>query len=270
MTHPQTPTETPTKAPAHRPSAAAPPPPTRPAVLILGAGSDIARALAADYAAAGHPLMLAARRPEALERDRADLALRYGVPVTVHAYDALDLDAIPAFFDALPEVPGVAISAVGLMPDAAAATRDPRLGALTVATNFTGPAAALEEAARRMAAAGGGTVIGIGSVAGDRGRAKNAWYGASKAGFAAVLSGIRQAYARRGVHVMTVRPGFVATRMTEGMDLPAALTDRPGPLAARIRAAAEARRNVYVPWKWRLVMAVIVHLPEALFKRMRF
>jgi hypothetical protein len=241
----------------------------RPTVLILGANSDIARALARDYAAAGHPVMLAGRDPARFERDRADLAVRHGVSATAHAYDALDRDPA-AFFDALPETPGVVICAVGLMPEQAEAEADPDLAARVVETNFTGPALALSEAARRMAVAGGGTIIGISSVAGDRGRAKNWWYGAAKAGFTAALSGLRQQYSRAGVRVLTVRPGFVATRMTEGMDLIPALTDEPGPLASRIRTAAEAGREGYVPWKWRLVMGIITRVPERIFKRMRF
>lgn len=242
----------------------------KPAVLVLGARSDIARALAHAYAAEGHPLMLAARDPEALEADRADLALRRRVPVTAHAYDALALDRVAAFFDALPATPGVVIQAVGYLGDQAAAEADPAEAARVVATNFTGPAVALEEAARRMAAAGGGTIVALSSVAGDRGRAKNHWYGAAKAGFSAVLSGMRQKWWRQGVHVLTVKPGFVATRMTEGMDLIGPLTDRPAPLAQRIKRAADRRRGVYTPWKWRLVMGTIKALPEPVFKRLKF
>ncbi|MEM9147452.1 MAG: SDR family oxidoreductase [Pseudomonadota bacterium] len=239
-------------------------------VLILGARSDIARALAHSYGAAGHPLQLAARDPAGLEADKADLALRHSVSVSTHAYDALDTAALAGFFDGLPAMPGVVISAVGYMPDQAETQANPELAARVVASNFTGPAAAFEEAARRMAAAGGGTLIGISSVAGDRGRAKNHWYGAAKAGFTAVLSGLRQQYGRAGVHVLTVKPGFVATRMTEGMDLPAPLTDSPEAIAAAIHRAAERRQNVYTPWKWRLIMGIITNLPEFVFKRLSF
>jgi len=239
-------------------------------VLILGARSDIARALAHVYGAAGHPLMLAARDADALEADRKDMELRHGVAVTAHAYDALDPAALPAFFDSLPALPGVVISAVGYMPDQAETQADPELAARVVASNFTGPALAFEEVARRMAKAGRGTLIGISSVAGDRGRAKNHWYGAAKAGFTAVLSGLRQQYGGAGVHVLTVKPGFVATRMTEGMDLPAPLTDSPEQIATAIHRAAERRQNVYTPWKWRIIMGFITHLPEFVFKRLSF
>ena len=107
-------------------------------------------------------------------------------------------------------------------------------------------------------------------VAGDRGRASNFWYGAAKAAFAAVLSGLRQKYARTSLHVMTVKPGFVATRMTEGMDLPPALTATPEAVAEDIYRGWRKGRNVlYSKPVWRLVMLIIRLLPEALFKRTR-
>ena len=239
-------------------------------MLILGARSDIARALAHEYAAAGHPLMLAARDPAALAADCTDLALRHGVTATAHAYDAQDLGGIAGFFDALPATPRVVVQAVGYLGEQARAETDPAEAAHVIAANLTGPAAALEEAARRLAAAGGGTIIGFSSVAGERGRAKNHWYGAAKAGLTAVLSGLRQRWWRQGVQVLTVKPGFVATRMTEGMDLPAPLTDSPAGLARQVKRAAEQGRAVYMPWKWRLVMGVICALPEAIFKRLSF
>lgn len=240
-------------------------------VLILGARSDIARALAHGLAARGHPLMLAARDPAALERDAADLALRHGVAATVHRYDAEDFAAIDSFLDALPAAPHLAVSAVGLLGEQETDVADPARAARVIATNFTGPALMLEACARRMAALDAPTaVIGVGSVAGDRGRAKNYVYGAAKAGLAEWMSGMRQKYIRSQVHVMTVKPGFVATAMTAGLDLPRALTTTPEQLAARVLTGLDRRRMVHVDPLWRLIMAVITHLPEPLFARLKF
>ena len=240
-------------------------------VLVLGARSDIARALAERFAARGHPVQLAARDPGAIERDRADLAERHGVPVTAHAFDALDTAAFEGVLDALPAVPHVVVSAVGFMPDQEASAADPDLAARVIASNLTGPALMLEAAARRLAALDADTaVIGIGSVAGDRGRAKNYVYGAAKAGFAAWLSGMRQKHARSRLLVMTVKPGFVATAMTEGMDLPARLTTTPEALAGRILAAFDRRRPVHVDLVWRGIMTVITLMPERVFMRTKF
>lgn len=239
-------------------------------VLILGATSDIARALAHAFAARGHSLQLAARTPERLADDAADLRLRHGVAVTTHHYDASVPDPA-ALFDRLPAVPRIVVSAVGLLGDQARDAAEPARARAVIEANFTGPALALSEAARRLRALDGPTaVIGISSVAGDRGRAKNYVYGAAKAGFTAWLSGLRQDCARTDLHVMTVKPGFVATRMTEGMDLPAPLTETPEAVAALILRALDRRRHVVYTPKWRLVMTVLGLIPEPIFKKLRF
>lgn len=239
--------------------------------LILGAGSDIARALARGLAARGHAIRLAGRAPERFERDRADLALRHGVEVTTHPYDATDLAGIEAFLDALPETPRIVVCAVGLMGDQEATARDPARTAEVVAANLTGPALTLEAVARRMAALEEPTaILGISSVAGDRGRAKNYAYGAAKAGFTAWLSGMRQKYARSRLRVMTVKPGFVATAMTEGMDLPGPLVSSPEAFAEGVLRALDRGTMVHVEPRWRLVMGVVRLLPERLFVRTRF
>ena len=89
-------------------------------------------------------------------------------------------------------------------------------------------------------------------------------------GFSEYLSGLRQKYARTRLHVMTVKPGFVRTAMTEGMDLPGPLTTTPKALAPRILRALARRRMVYYDFRWWLVMAVIKLIPERIFSRMRF
>lgn len=242
----------------------------RPA-LILGARSDIGLAIAQRFAAAGHPIQLAARNPDTLERDRKDIEVRHHASVTVHAYDALAFDHIDAFFDGLPETPGIVVSVVGYLGDQAANETDPAKARLTVDSNFTGPTLALERAARRLADLGEDTaVIGVSSVAGDRGRATNYWYGAAKAGFTAALSGLRQKYARSRVHVMTVKPGFVATRMTEHMDLPKALTASPDEIADLVVSGWRKKRRVVTPLKWWVVMTIIKSMPEFVFERMKF
>jgi short-subunit dehydrogenase len=137
-----------------------------------------------------------------------------------------------------------------------------------IRSNFEGPAMALAELANRFEARGSGVLVGISSVAGERGRASNYVYGAAKAGFTAYLSGLRNRLAKRGVHVVTVLPGFVATRMTEGMDLPARLTAQPGEVAEAVLRAVERRRDViYVRPVWRVVMGIIRAMPEPVFKR---
>ena len=135
-------------------------------------------------------------------------------------------------------------------------------------SNYEGPAQILGLFAERMAAAGGGTLVGVSSVAGDRGRASNYVYGSAKAGFTAFLSGLRNRLAKQGVHVLTVKPGFVATRMTEGMDTPKPLTAAPDEVGEAVFRAVERGRDViYVRPVWAGVMGVIRALPERVFKK---
>lgn len=241
---------------------------TRQAVLIIGARSDIAMALARRYAAAGHDLQLAARSSVSLAADAADLALRHGISASVHDLDILDTASFAAFLDSLPALPDTAICVVGLLGDQAASQADPETAALVMRSNYEGPALITGMIAERFAARGTGTIIGISSVAGERGRASNYVYGSAKAGYTAFLSGLRNRLAASGVHVMTVLPGFVRTKMTAGMPLSPALTAEAPAVADAIFTAAAGRRDViYTKGIWRLVMAVIRAIPEAVFKK---
>jgi decaprenylphospho-beta-D-erythro-pentofuranosid-2-ulose 2-reductase len=239
-------------------------------VLIAGATSDIARAIARVYARAGRPLVLAARDPGRLHADAEDLRLRYDARVEVTALDVLDTSRHVAFVDGLAELPDTVVMVAGLLGDQAVSERDAAAAELVMRTNYIGPAVLLDEIANRMAARGAGTIIGISSVAGDRGRASNYVYGSAKAGFTAFLSGLRNRLASANVRVITVKPGFVATRMTAEMRLPPALTAEPEEVARHIIRADQKRRDVvYVRPVWRWIMLCISLLPEPIFKRTR-
>jgi len=238
-------------------------------VLIVGGKSDIGLALAHRFAQAGHPVQLAARNAAALAPEKADIEVRHGVPVTVHELDILATGTFVAFLDGLPELPGVAVCVVGLLGEQPASEADLDAAALTMRSNYEGPALLTGLIANRFEARGSGTLAGISSVAGERGRASNYVYGSAKAGYTAFLSGLRNRLARRGVHVVTVIPGFVATRMTEGMDLPKRLTAAPREVAEAVfKGVAGGRDVVYARPVWRLVMAVIRAIPERVFKKL--
>lgn len=242
---------------------------TRP-VLILGARSDMALAIAHCFAKAGHPIQLAARNAQSMTADRDDMALRYNVEITLHDFDALETDSFAAFVDSLPALPHIAVSAVGYMGEQEENETDLRAATRVLRSNFEGPALILAELANRFEARGSGVLVGISSVAGERGRATNYVYGAAKAGFTAFLSGLRNRLAKEGVHVVTVLPGFVATKMTEDMDLPEKLTAQPQEVAEAVQRAAVTGKNViYVRRIWQLVMLIIRNIPEAIFKKMK-
>lgn len=237
-------------------------------ILILGARSDVARACARRYAAEGYDIQLAARDAATLEPEAQDLRLRHSVAVTCHDFDALDLDGFATFLDGLPSLPRVALCAIGYMGDQDESQDDPQSAARVLRSNFEGPALILGLLANRMEEHGAGTIIGISSVAGERGRASNYVYGSAKAGFTAFLSGLRNRLAKGPVAVMTVKPGFIATRMTEGMDLNPRLTAQPDEVAEAIwKAQQQGRNTIYVKPVWRLIMSIIKALPEGIFKK---
>lgn len=239
-------------------------------VLVLGARSDIAMAVAHRFAKAGYDIQLAARHSDSLETDKSDIELRYQVAVTLHDFDALDIQSHESFVDDLPELPAVAVCAVGYMGKQAENERDVQTAAQVMRSNFEGPASILAVLANRFEQRGSGTVVGISSVAGERGRATNYIYGSAKAGFTAFLSGLRNRLAKKGVHVVTVLPGFVATKMTNGIDLPAKLTAQPAEVARSVLNAVQKKQNiVYVKPIWQLIMIIIRKIPERTFKKLR-
>ena len=238
-------------------------------ILILGAGSDIGRAVARRFAREGWRIDLAARNFDQARRDIDDIATRSGQVPSALPFDALEMVSYASFIDGLPSLPDVVVSMIGLLGDQKRAASDPAHAIAVMRSNYEGPAVILGMFAERFAARGSGVIVGVSSVAGDRGRASNYVYGSAKAGFTAFLSGLRNAMARKNVHVVTVKPGFVRTRMTAGMKLPAALTAEPDEVAEAIHRAVLGRRDiVYVRSIWRLIMLVIRAIPEAIFKKL--
>ena len=237
--------------------------------LVIGATSDIGRAIAHALAEDGCALQLAARDPARLEREARDIRVRTGVAVTAHRCDVLDEDGGVSLLDMLDPLPDVAVCVVGLLGDQAEGQRDGAAAERVMRTNYVGPALLMGALAERFERRGGGVLVGVSSVAGERGRASNYVYGSAKAGFTAFLSGLRSRLAASGAHVVTVKPGFVRTRMTDGMDLLARLTATPEEVAAAVVAAIHRRRDViYVHRVWRPIMFVLRAVPERVFKRM--
>lgn len=235
-------------------------------VLIFGARSDIGRALARGYAAQGCDVILAARGD--ISADASDLGLRTGARVNAVNFDVTDGEP-DAFFDRLGLVPGTVVMVAGLLGDQAESAADDAAAARVMDSNYAGPARYLLAAARRMGSVPNACIIGISSVAGERGRASNFIYGSAKAGFTAFLSGLRNAHARTGLHVMTVKPGFVRTQMTAGMKLPPVMTADPEQVAtAIIKAQGKKADVIYTLGRWRLVMAIIRAIPEPIFKKL--
>jgi decaprenylphospho-beta-D-erythro-pentofuranosid-2-ulose 2-reductase len=232
-------------------------------ILLTGAGSAIARALAERLAADGDNLVLAGRDVADLSRTAADLRLRFNVKVDVISFD----DCVAR----LPEGLDGVVACHGLMFDQTAAEADPDLAREMIDVNYTSVVLILERAAADFLKRGGRgkTIAAISSVAGDRGRKSNYLYGAPKAAVSAYLDGLRHRLAPSGVAVLTIKPGFVDTKMTwgkPGMFLVAS----PAKVAGDIHRALRRGRGgvIYTPWFWRWIMFIIRSIPEPIFKRL--
>jgi len=237
--------------------------------LILGGSSAMARALARALAERGDSLLLAGRDMEDLGAVAADCRLRGASLAEALPFDARDAEGFVSLSEALAAAEGTVNVAVfvGSMPPQEAIDADPSLVDGIVTDSFTGPARLLQMLAPLIEERKG-TVVGVGSVAGDRGRIGNYVYGAAKAGFHTYLSGLRNRLTRSGAHVVTVKPGFVDTAMTwgiEGMFLVAP----PEKVASDILKAVQKRRDViYTPFFWRYIMLIIRMIPEPIFKKL--
>ncbi len=238
-------------------------------ILILGATSDIAQALAYKYASQGHSLTLAARNPERLAALVSDIEVRYRMKAEAVKFEALDYDSHAAFYQNLAYRPDVVIAVFGYLGSQIKAQTDFAEAQTVIATNYLGAVSILNIVANDFEKRQSGTIIGFSSVAGDRGRGSNYIYGSAKAGFTAYLSGLRNRLAKANVQVLTVKPGFVRTKMTQGMKLPPLITAKPTQVAHYVYQAHQAGRdNIYTLWVWQFIMLIIRLIPERLFKRL--
>ncbi|MGY3488111.1 decaprenylphospho-beta-D-erythro-pentofuranosid-2-ulose 2-reductase [Bradyrhizobium sp. USDA 4011] len=244
---------------------------TEKTVLILGGTSDVSKATALAFAGNRWTVRLAGRSLPELQRQADDISARTGSQVTIHQFDVLDSGSFVAFVDALPDLPDVVMSAIGLLGEQPRAQIDPDYAREIMRTNYEGPSLILGLFAERFVVRGHGSIVGISSVAGTRGRGSNYVYGSAKAGLTAFLSGLRNRMAISGscIHVMTVKPGFIRTRMTNNMRLPPILTAIPNELGEAILKGLDRRQDViYVRSIWFFVMLIIRLMPEQIFKRL--
>nr|WP_026280902.1 MULTISPECIES: SDR family oxidoreductase [unclassified Thioalkalivibrio] len=246
-------------------------------VVLFGATSAIATAVARELVDTGARLFCVARDGDALEALLADLRVRAddpeGTRILGATADLADIDGHGAIWQQAQEALGKVDSVLlawGTLPDQAACNASVEETLQAIHINGTSAIALLARIAPDFEARGRGVIAAIGSVAGDRGRQSNYTYGTAKGMLAIYLQGLRNRLFFSGVDVVTLKPGFVRTPMTEGFNRAGALWAEPETVARGIVRAMHRGRDVaYLPGKWWMIMTIIRLIPEYLFKRLK-
>lgn len=239
-------------------------------VLIIGAQSDIAKSLAKKFAENNYDLILMARNIDQLKTQSTDLKVRYNIDIDIHEFNILTSNNYENFFKNLKKIPSITICAIGFLGEQKENEKKFDLRSEVLKVNYEGPVNIISEIANIYEDQGFGTIIGISSVAGDRGKSSNYIYGSAKAGFTTFLSGLRNRLAKKNVHVLTVLPGTVYTKMTIGQNLPKLFTSTPDKVANDIYNGFVKKKNIiYTMGIWRIIMLIIKLIPEEIFKKLK-
>ncbi len=242
--------------------------------IIIGASSGIGAALARRLVGAGYTLALVSQRKDELTELCDQINAAAGKTLVVpYIHDVTHYDEVPELLRRIvADLGGLDFAAyvagVNFPPglDKYNFEGDRRM----IDVNLTGAIAWLNPIAEMFQSARRGQIVGISSVAGDRGRVGNPGYNASKAGLSTYLEALRNRLTRHGVNVLTVKPGFVKTEMLKAAQKPM-FPITPEKAAEDIYRAMGARKQqIYTPWFWMWIMLVVRNIPSLLFRRMSF
>ncbi len=239
-------------------------------VLILGATSSVAIELAKIYAQKEYSLQLAARSTDRLNPLKSDLIIRFNGKVDLFEFDVENTSHHHQFYNSLSVKPDIVVCLFGVLGEQDEAQHDWTKALQILTVNYVGAVSILNIIAKDFKSRRSGIIVGVSSVAGERGRQSNFLYGSAKAGFTAYLSGLRNQLSQFNVHVVTVKPGFIKSKMTANITTPAILTATPRQVAQTIVNAVAKRKDVvYSLWIWRWIMLVIKLIPEIFFKKLK-
>jgi short-subunit dehydrogenase len=252
-----------------------PPLTRRQRAVVVGASSGIGAAIARRLAAEGYFVATLARNKSALDKlcDEINKAAKETRSLAF-VHDVTEIEKIPLTFEqVLKDLGGIdaLIYVAGVMPAVERNEFNIDKDQAILDTNLTGAIAWLGAGASLFQRMGSGKLVGISSVAGDRGRVLNPAYNASKAGLDAYLEALRNRLTRHGIQVLTVKPGFVDTEMLKSSKSPKFGVISPERAAAGVWAAMRSRKQlVYLPWYWRWIMFVVKSVPSFIFRRLSF
>ena len=240
--------------------------------IVVGASSGIGAAFARTLASQGYRVALLARRIPELEKVQRGIETGWGEGrARVYENDVCDYEAPPALLAKIEEDMGkvsLFCYAAGVMAQVGKDEYDFAKDKKVLDVNLTGAMAWLDEVATRFQARGEGIIVGISSIAGDRGRRAFPSYHAAKAGLSTFLESLRNRLFQHGVQVTTIKPGFIDTPMTRGMDGLFWLKTADEAAQMIWKAVRRGRSTAYVPARWGLVSLVIRSIPSLLFKRL--
>ncbi len=240
--------------------------------LILGATSAIAQETAKLLAQHHHHLFLIARDPQKLAIVAQDLQVRGASQIHTATFDLNQFEHHDALFTQVTtQLQGIDIVLIahGSLPDQHACEQDYSTAEAALRTNFLSTLSLLTKLANYMQNQGHGCLAVISSVAGDRARQSNYIYGTAKGALNLYLQGLRNRLHRNHICVLTIKPGFVDTPMTQHFKK-GLLWAQPQQIAHGIVQAIEKRKDiVYLPWFWQIIMLVIKTIPEPIFKRLK-
>ena len=240
-------------------------------ILVLGATSSIAHETIKHFAADGAEFFLVARNADKLAMVKDDLLVRGAKRVETTTLDLTELDRHQSLIDSAIETLNgldVVFIAHGTLGNQAESQASVEVTLRELNTNFTSVVSLLTIIASYMEQQRRGAIAVISSVAGDRGRGSNYVYGTAMAGKTAFLQGLRNRMAKVGVSVLTIKPGFVDTPMTADLPKNPLYADSASVGKSIYNAMKAGKNEIYVPWFWRYIMLIIIHIPEFIFKRL--
>lgn len=248
-----------------------------PGAIIIGASSGIGAALAHRLAREGYRLALVARRGDVLEALCAQLnagAEAGQVRARAYVHDVTQYESVPATFQTILRDLGhveVVVYSAGVLPLVEFSEFNFEKDRAAFEINLLGAVAWLNQAAMLFERMGGGHIVGISSIAGERGRVGNPAYNASKAALNSYLESLRNRLTRKGVHVLTVKPGVVDTPMVHGSNAKLLWVIPPEQVAeATWQGLRRRQQSFFTPWRWQLVALMLHHMPSVIFRRLKF
>ena len=239
-------------------------------VLIIGAKSELGIELARLYASNQYNLYLAGRSINDMQDEADYLERTFNIKVILSELDVTDFISHHKFYESMVIKPIGVIYAAGYYPDPFLVTSNWKESANAINVNYAGAVSLLNIMAEEFYQYKSGFIVGIASVSGVRGRSKNYLYGAAKSAFSEYLSGVRQKFSNIGIHIITIKPGFINTKMLTNKKVSRLLVSSPYEIAKLIYNAYKTKRYVVYPFRWKIIMSIVVIIPEYIFKKLNF